>query len=94
MAVSSRLAVAAAGLCLAAWPARAAEDCSKLLPKLEQMKQEAVIDEITREKVESLLNDAAGLCEEGEHDKADVKLANVLELLASDVGERDSGSTR
>ena len=53
------------------------------------MKQEAVIDEITREKVDSLLNDAAGLCEEGERDMADVKLANALELLTSDLDEQE-----
>jgi len=83
----SRLAAAAASLCLAAWPAGAAEDCSQLLPKIEQMKEDAVIDEITREKVDSLLSDAAGLCEEGEREKADVKLANALELLTSDLDE-------
>ena len=71
------------------WTAGAAEDCTELLPRLEQMKQEAVIDEITREKVESLLEDAASLCEEGARDKADVKLANVLELLASDLDEHE-----
>ena len=58
------------------------------------MKQEAVIDEVTREKVDSLLNDAAGLCEEGARDKADVKLANALELLSSDLDEQDSEKTR
>jgi hypothetical protein len=80
----SRLA-AGGILCLVAWPARAAEDCTELLPKLEQMKREAVIDEITREKVDSLLSDAAGLCEEGERDQADVKPANALELPTSDL---------
>jgi hypothetical protein len=85
----SRLAAAAASLCLAAWPAGAAEDCRELLPKIEQMKEDAVIDEITREKVDSLLNDAAGLCEEGERDEADVKLANALELLTSDLDEQE-----
>ena len=83
----SRLAAVVASLCLAGWPAGAAEDCRELLPKIEQMKEEAVIDEITREKVDSLLNDAAGLCEEGERDMADVKLANALELLTSDLDE-------
>jgi hypothetical protein len=58
------------------------------------MKQDAVIDEITREKVNSLLNDAAGLCEEGARDKADVKLANALELLSSDLDEQNSEAAR
>ena len=83
----SWFAAAGGALWLFAGPASAAEDCTELLPELEQIKQEAVIDEITREKVDSLLEDAAELCEEGERDEADVKLANVLELLTSDVDE-------
>jgi hypothetical protein len=84
----SCLAVAAGLLGLGALPATAADDCATALPELQQAMQGREVDEITREKIDSLLSDAQDLCEEGEQGEARTKFANVRELLA---GDREEG---
>ena len=82
------LCAAVAGLLwLAAGPAGAADDCTEPLPELMQMMQRPALDEITREKIATLLDEAADLCEEGEPEEAQIKFANALELLESDQEE-------
>jgi hypothetical protein len=65
-------------------PARAAEGCDDLA-ELWQAALRPPVDEVTREKIESLLNDAEGMCAEGKTEDLDVKLRNVRELLESDI---------
>jgi hypothetical protein len=72
-------------LWLVAMPALAAEACMAPAPELSQMAQRATVDEVTRGKIDSLLHDAAGLCDEGATDKAQMKFANIRQLLDSDV---------
>jgi hypothetical protein len=81
------LVVAAGLLGLGAVPAAAAEDCAAALPELQQAVRSPEIDQITREKIDTLLSDAKGLCEEGEQAAAATKLANVRELLEGDREE-------
>jgi hypothetical protein len=70
---------------LVATAAPAAEPCMAPAPELEQMEQKAALDEVTRGKIDSLLHDAAGLCEEGDTEKAQTKFVNVRQLLDSEV---------
>lgn len=42
-------------------------------------------DEVTEEKVASLLEDARELCEQGEYEKAETKLMNVHQMLESET---------
>jgi len=85
--------VVAAGLAfLGAAPAGAADECATALPELRQAAQRPAIDEITREKIDSLLSDAEGLCEEGEQEEAQTKFANVRDLLEGDVAEQENGA--
>ncbi len=72
-------------LWLLAPPALAADGCMAPAPKLEQMAQRAELDDVTRGKVDSLLHDAAGLCDEGDVEQAKTKFANVRQLLDSDL---------
>jgi hypothetical protein len=81
------IVVAAGLLGLGAMPAAAAEDCATTLPELQRAAQSPAVDEITREKIDTLLSDAKGLCEEGEQAAAGTKLANVRELLEGDREE-------
>jgi hypothetical protein len=76
-------------LWLAAGPAGAAEGCLEPLPEIRQMMQRAVVDELTREMVGGLLEDAVELCEEGAREDAEIKFANALELLTSEVDEEE-----
>ena len=78
------LVVAGALLWPGAQPARAAEVCEGL-PELWQTALRPPIDEITREKIEALINDAESLCADGEYEEAETKVANVHELLESDL---------
>ena len=82
-----------AGLLLGAAPAGAADDCASALPELQQAMQQPQVDEITREKIDSLLSDAKGLCDEGEQAQARTKFANVRELLAGDSDEPANGGS-
>lgn len=76
-------------LWLAAGPAGAAKGCLEPLPEIRQMMQRAVVDELTREMVDGLLEDAVELCEEGAREDAEIKFANALELLTSEVDEEE-----
>ena len=86
------LAIAAGVLWLAAAPAGAADDCTAV-PELSQAALSPAVDEITRGKIEALLNDARDLCAEGEHEEAETKLANVRELLESASAAPDDGAS-
>ena len=72
-------------LLLVGTPALAAEPCMAPAPELDQMAQRKALDEVTRGKIETLLKDAAGLCEKGDAEKAKTKFANVRQLLNSDL---------
>ena len=78
------LVVAAGCLGLAALPAAAAEGCDAV-PELRAAAQSTEVEEITQDKIDALLNDAEGMCEEGKVEDLDIKLRNVRELLESDI---------
>lgn len=83
-------ATAAGTLWLAAGPAgaaAAAQACTDPLPEIRQMMERPALDEITREKIDTLVQEAVQLCDEGEPEKAEIKFANALELLESDLEE-------
>ena len=82
-------AAAAGALWLAPGPAEATEGCLEPLPEIRQMMQRAVVDELTREMVDALLEDAVELCEEGAREDAEIKFANALELLTSEIDEEE-----
>ena len=86
------LAVAAGLLWLGAPPAGAAEGCAAV-PELRQAALRPAVDEITRGKIDALLNEAGDLCEAGEYEEAGTKLTNVRELLESDSAAQESGSS-
>jgi hypothetical protein len=86
------LVVAGGLLWSGAPPARAAEACEQLA-ELWQAALRPPVDEITREKIEALLSDAEDLCEEGEQEEAETKVANVLELLESDLETAPQGTS-
>ena len=67
------LVVAAGCLGLAALPAAAAEGCDAV-PELRAAAQSAEVDEVTEDKIDALLNDAEGMCEEGKVEDLDIKL--------------------
>ena len=52
------------------------------------MMHRAVVDELAREMVDTLL-DAVELCEEGAREDAEIKFANALELLTSEVDQEE-----
>ena len=83
----SSLVVAAALLGQGVAPATAADDCATALPELQDAMQRPEVDEITREKIDALLSDAKGLCDEGEQAAARTKFANIRELLGGDLEE-------
>ncbi len=87
------LLVAGVALGLGGAPARAADDCATTLPELRAATQRPAVDEVTRGKINSLLDDAAGLCEEGAEADARTKFANVRELLEGDLDEGEGGSS-
>jgi len=76
--------LAAAFLGLAASPAAAAEGC-EAVPELRAAATRAAVDDVTQGKIDALLNDAEGMCEEDRVEDLDVKLRNVRELLESDI---------
>ena len=75
-----------------AFPARAAEPCDDLA-ELWQAALRPPVDEITREKIEALINDAESLCEEGEYEEAETKVTNVRVLLDSDLEAAPEGTS-
>jgi hypothetical protein len=75
-----------------ALPARAAEGCDEVA-ELRQAALRPPVDEITRGKIEALLNEAQDLCEAGEYADAETKFVNVRELLASDSAAPDDGAS-
>jgi hypothetical protein len=81
--------VAVGVLWLAAGPAGAAEGCLEPLPEIRQMMYRAVVDEITREMIDALVEDAVQLCEKGAREDAEIKFANALELLTSEMNEEE-----
>jgi hypothetical protein len=81
--------VAVGVLWLAAGPAGAADGCLEPLPEIQEMMHRAVVDELTREMVDTLLEDAVELCEEGAREDAEIKFANALELLTSEVDQEE-----
>jgi hypothetical protein len=87
------LVVAAGLLGLGAVPAAAADDCATALPELQQATQRPEVDEITREKISSLLSDAKQLCADGDQAEAGAKFANVRELLEGDREEPANGAS-
>lgn len=65
--------------------AAAADDpCGEAPPEIRQMLEQATLDDVTARKIESLLEEAATLCEEGKPREAAVKFANAEELIESD----------
>ena len=86
------LAIAAGLLWLAATPAGAADDCTAV-PELRQAALRPAVDEITRGKIEALLNEAEDLCEAGEYADAETKFVNVRELLGSDLEAAPEGTS-
>jgi hypothetical protein len=85
--------VVAAGLLGLGAPAVAADDCATALPELQQATQRPEVDEITREKIGSLLSDAKELCADGDQAEARTKFANVRELLEGDREEPEDGAS-
>jgi hypothetical protein len=85
-------AVAAGVLWLGATPAVAADPCMAPTPEVKHMMQRTALDEVTREKIDTLLEDAAGLCEEGRADEAETKFANVRELIQAHAREHQSSA--
>jgi hypothetical protein len=70
--------------------AGAADDpCRDDPPEIRQMIEQASIEEVTLQKIESLMEEAATLCEEGKPQEAAVKYDNTRELIESD--ERTNG---
>ena len=86
------LAIATGLLWLGAAPAGAADDCAAV-PELRQAASRPAVDEITRGKIDALLNEARDLCEAGEHEDAETKFVNVRELLESDSAAPDDGAS-
>jgi hypothetical protein len=85
-------AIVAGGLWLGATPAVAADPCMAPLPEVKQMMQRTALDEVTRDKIDTLLQDAAGLCEDGRADEAETKFANVRELIEAHAREHQSNA--
>jgi hypothetical protein len=77
-------ALAAGSLAWAAMPAAAAEGC-EAVPELRAAAERAEVEEVTEGKIDSLLNDVEGMCEEGWTEDLEVKLRNIRELLESDI---------
>jgi hypothetical protein len=68
----------------------AADDpCRDDPPEIRQMVEQTTLDEVTLQKIESLMEEAATLCEEGKPQEAAVKYDNTRELIESD--ERTNG---
>jgi hypothetical protein len=86
------LVVAGGLLWPGALPARAAEDCDEVA-ELRQAATRPPVDEITRGKIEALLNEAQDLCEAGEYEEAETKFVNVRELLESDLETAPEGAS-
>lgn len=59
------------------------EECAAAVREAETAISEA--DEVTEEKIESLLTDARELCEQGEYQKAETKFLNIHRMLESET---------
>ena len=74
--------------------AGAADDPCRDDPReIRQMVEQTTLDEITFQKIESLLEEAATLCEEGQPQEAAVKFDNTRILIESDEGTNGGGAS-
>jgi hypothetical protein len=73
--------------------AAADDPCSEDPPEVRQMLEQTTLDEVTLQKIESLLEEAATLCEEGKPGEAAVKYDNTRDLIESDRGTNGSGAS-
>jgi hypothetical protein len=86
------LVVAGGLLWPGALPARAAEGCDQV-GELWEAALRPPVDDITRGKIEALLNEAQDLCADGKYADAETKFANVRELLESDREAAPEGTS-
>ena len=74
--------------------AGAADDpCREAPPEIRNMLEQAALDEVTAQKIENLLEEAATLCEEGKPQEAAVKFDNAQTLIESDQGANGAGAS-
>jgi hypothetical protein len=71
--------------------ARAQSSCTDPIPRIQDLRSGEAIDELTREKVDQLIEEGRELCEQGDADEAQLKFANAFELLEN-VASGGSGS--
>jgi hypothetical protein len=65
--------------------------CTDPIPRIQDLRQGEAVDELTREKVDELIEEGRELCEEGDNAAAQLKFANAFELLEN-VASGGSGS--